>query len=158
MAASTKPVRTGAAGRPTAALDEDDVTRLRFVLLRLSRRLRQESTAGITPSQLSALSIIGGIGPLTIGDLAEREQVQPPTMSRIVAALEIDGWVERAADRTDRRVSLVRVSAKGREELERVRAERNELLGARLASLDPQEMATIVAALPALERLLRDDE
>ena len=73
MAASTKPVRTGAAGRPTAALDEDDVTRLRFVLLRLSRRLRQESTAGITPSQLSALSIIGGIGPLTIGDLAERE-------------------------------------------------------------------------------------
>ena len=66
--------------------------------------------------------------------------------------------MERAADRTDRRVSLVRVSAKGREELERVRAERNELLGARLASLDPQEMATIVAALPALERLLRDDE
>jgi DNA-binding MarR family transcriptional regulator len=158
MAASTTPSRSGTAGRTAPSLDEDDITRLRFVLLRLSRRLRQESTAGITPSQLSALSIIGGIGPLTIGELAEREQVQPPTMSRIVAALEIDGWVERAADRTDRRVSYVRVSSKGRDELERVRAERNELLGARLANLDPEEAATILAALPALERLLQDDE
>jgi DNA-binding MarR family transcriptional regulator len=158
MAAPTKPRRPGPAGRSTGALDEDAITRLRFVLLRLSRRLRQESTAGITPSQLSALSIIGGIGPLTIGDLADREQVQPPTMSRIVAALEIDGWVERIADRHDRRVSFVQVTAKGREELTRVRTERNVLLAGRLANLDPDEAAALVAALPALEHLLQDGE
>jgi DNA-binding MarR family transcriptional regulator len=158
MAAPTNVDRSGTAGRSATALGDDDITRLRFVLLRLSRRLRQESTAGITPSQLSALSIIGGMGPLTIGELAEVEQVQPPTMSRIVAALEIDGWVERIADRTDRRVSFVQVSPKGREELERVRTERNELLAARLHNLDPDEAATIVAALPALEHLLQDGE
>jgi len=137
---------------------EDDITRLRFVLLRLGRRLRQESPAGITPTQLSALSVVGKARRITIGDLAAIESVQPPTMSRIVAALEEDGWVERTTDRTDRRVSFVTATAKGERELERVRAERNAFLASRLGRLEPNDLAAVLAALPSLERLLQDDE
>jgi DNA-binding MarR family transcriptional regulator len=128
------------------------------VLLRLGRRLRQESPGGITPTQLSALSVIGNRGRITIGDLAAVESVQPPTMSRIVAALEEDGWVERTADRADRRVSFVATTAKGDLELERVRAERNAFLASRLGRLDPAEVAAVIAAIPGLEHLLQDGE
>jgi DNA-binding MarR family transcriptional regulator len=128
------------------------------VLLRLGRLLRQESPGGITPTQLSALSVIGNRGRITIGDLAAVESVQPPTMSRIVAALEEDGWVERTADRADRRVSFVATTAKGDLELERVRAERNAFLASRLGRLDPAEVAAVIAAIPGLEHLLQDGE
>lgn len=144
---------------PVAQPNEDDLTRLRFVLLRLGRRMRHDSgPEGITPTQLSALSVIGRSGSITIGDLAAIESVQPPTMSRIVAALEIDGWVERIADPTDRRVSLVRSTSKGIEELDRVRAERNAFLSDRLARLSPEELESVLLALPSLEQLLKDDD
>lgn len=176
MPATTRPPRSGTdpaptastptdpASRPPAAVgptsdpSEDDVTRLRFVLQRLGRRLRQESPAGITPTQLSALAVVGKAGPITIGDLAAIESVQPPTMSRIVAALEEDGWLERTADRSDRRVSFVATTAKGERELERVRAERNAFLASRLGRLEPDAAAALLAAIPLLESLLQEDE
>ncbi|HEY6532099.1 MAG TPA: MarR family transcriptional regulator [Acidimicrobiales bacterium] len=162
MPATTRPTSTGdsrpSGARPVPGADEDDITRLRFVLLRLGRRLRHEGPEGITPTQLSALSVVGSAGSITIGDLAAIEAVQPPTMSRIVAALELDGWVERVADRSDRRVSLVRTTVKGEEELERVRAERNAFLASRLARLTPDERAAVLAALPSLEHMLQEGE
>jgi DNA-binding MarR family transcriptional regulator len=167
---ATKPTKSGTPGtasrRPPAPVavstldptNEDDLTRLRFVLLRLGRRLRLESPGGITPTQLSALSVVGSAGAITIGDLAAIESVQPPTMSRIVAALEEDGWVERVADRADRRVSFVRCTPKGERELDRVRAERNAFLAGRLARLSPDEVAAVLGALPSLERMIQDGE
>jgi hypothetical protein len=94
---------------PVTALDEN-AGRLRLAVMRLARRLRQESPPGITPTQLSALSVLSAVGPVTIGELAGLENVQQPTMSRIVDALATGEWVERVADDADRRVTRVVVT------------------------------------------------
>jgi DNA-binding MarR family transcriptional regulator len=134
-----------------------DASRLRVAALRLARRLRQESPPGITPGQLSALTIVAHAGPLTISELAAHENVAAPTISRIVDALARDGRVERVADPTDRRVSLVRSTDTAQAELSRIRADGDSYLAVRLAALDPADQAAIAAALPALERLLDGD-
>ncbi len=141
-----------------AALDDATASRLRLAVLRLARRLRQESPPGITPSQLSALASIDHLGPVAIGDLAAHENVQPPTISRIVGTLEGDGWVERIADASDRRVALVRATPKAHRELARIRRDRNVYLARRLASLEPEEVETVLRALPALEKILLEDD
>ncbi len=132
----------------------ETVTRTRLAILRLARRLRQQALPGITPSQQSALAAIEVRGPLTLGALAAFENVRPPSITRIVAALETEGWVERTTDPDDRRVTSVQVSARGRKELRRIREERNAWLAERLAELDEDEHALLVAALPVLEKLI----
>ncbi|WP_208029543.1 MarR family winged helix-turn-helix transcriptional regulator [Rhabdothermincola sediminis] len=139
------------------AAAEDDVSRLRMILLRLARRLRQQVNSGITPSQLSALVTIAKRGPLTLGELAAIENVQPPTISRIVGALEGEGWVERTSNERDRRISLVRATPAARRELEQIREERNTWLANRLATLSTGDRNHLLAALPALEQLLDEE-
>ena len=145
---------------PTSAAQDptDDITRLRLVILRLARRLRQQNPSGITPSQMSALASIDRHGPLTIGELAALESVQPPTISRIVGSLEGEGYVERTADEADRRIALVGTTAKARRELGRIRAERNAWLSGRLDDLGPDARACVLDALPHLEGLLDETE
>jgi DNA-binding MarR family transcriptional regulator len=144
--------------RKTSTLDLATVTRLRMALLRVSRRLRQQAHSGITPSQLSALSTVERHGPLTLGDLAGLENVQPPSISRIVGALEGEGYVERAPDDTDRRVALVRITDRGTAELRQIRAERDAWLADRLDRLSANERRRLLASLPVLERLLAEDD
>src|SRR4051794_28876377 len=100
---------------------EELAARLRLVIMRLARRLRQQADRDVTQSQLSALATINNYGPLTLKDLAAHERVQPPTMTRIVAALEEMGFIHREVDPTDRRVARVRVSPDGRRYIERSR-------------------------------------
>lgn len=139
----------------TAAL----AARLRLGVTRLARRLRQEAEAGITPSMLSALSSAERRGPLTMRDLCAAEQVQPPTMTRIVAALVEAGLVVREADEVDGRVAWVRVTPEGRRLLERSRRRKEAYLAKALGALDPHELEHLVAATVVLERLtdLSDD-
>jgi DNA-binding MarR family transcriptional regulator len=144
--------------RKTSTLDLATVTRLRMALLRVSRRLRQQAHSGITPSQLSALSTVERHGPLTLGDLAGLENVQPPSISRIVGALEGEGYVERAPDDSDRRVALVRITDRGAAELHQIRAERDAWLADRLDRLSADERRRLLASLPVLERLLAEDD
>ena len=132
----------------------ETVTRTRLAVLRLARRLRQQALPGITPSQQSALAAIEHSGPLTLGALAAFENVRPPSITRIVAALETEQWVERTTDPDDRRVTSVQITAWGRRELKRIRVERNAWLADRLALLDDDERARLDAALPVLERLI----
>ena len=150
-------------GTPRRAPDEPhdiadgDLTRLRLVVLRLARRLRQEHAEGLTPSQLSAMSCIERAGPLSLRDLAEMERVQPPSISRVVGALEGEGWVERVADPSDRRVALVSATDKARRELERIRAQRNAWLAERLGQLTVAQRDAVLASLDGLELLLGDE-
>jgi DNA-binding MarR family transcriptional regulator len=139
----------------TAAL----AARLRLGVTRLARRLRQEAEAGITPSMLSALSSAERRGPLTMRDLCAAEQVQPPTMTRIVAALLEAGLVVREADPVDGRVAWVRVSPEGRRLLARSRRRKEAYLAKALGALDPHELEHLVTAADVLERLtaLADD-
>ncbi|HTX62338.1 MAG TPA: MarR family transcriptional regulator, partial [Acidimicrobiales bacterium] len=84
-------------GRTIETADELPA-RLRIAVTRLNRRLRQESTTGVSPSQESALSTINRLGTPTLGELAQAEQVQPPTMTRVVAAMEAAALVAAAGD------------------------------------------------------------
>lgn len=134
----------------------DLASELRLAVTRLARRLRQEGAEGITPSQLSALASIEHHGPITLGDLAAHERVQPPTMTRIVAALADQGLVAREVDPDDRRVARVRVTAAGRRLLARSRRRKAAYLASRLRRLDDDERLLLARAVPILERLLEE--
>ena len=135
----------------------DDISRLRLALLRVTRRLRQNAS-GMTQSQLSALASVQRDGPLTIGALAAIENVQPPSISRIVGTLEGEGWVARIAEPTDRRVALVEITPEGDRRLASLRADRDAWLARRLEALEPDDVAAILGAVDALERLFGSEE
>jgi DNA-binding MarR family transcriptional regulator len=133
----------------TAAL----AARLRLGVTRLARKLRQEAEPGITPSMLAALSSAERQGPLTMRELCAAEQVQPPSMTRIVAALAEAGLVARDVDEEDRRVVWVRVTPAGRRLLDRSRRRKEAYLARALRTLDADEVATLEDAAALLERL-----
>jgi DNA-binding MarR family transcriptional regulator len=138
---------------PTRAPDTAELaSRLRLAVTRLARRLRREAEAGISPSMLSALSSAERQGPLTMRDLCAAEQVQPPTMTRIVAALVAAGLVVREADAEDGRVTWVKVTPDGRKLLERSRRRKEAFLARALRALDARDVATLQAAADVLER------
>jgi len=129
-------------------------TALRTSVMRLARRLRQEGAEGeLTPSQLVTLVSIERLGPLTLGELAAHERVQPPSITRIVAALEAAGLVERTSRPGDRRTAVVTASRAGRALVGRTRRRRDVWLEARLAELDPADRAVLEQAAGVLERL-----
>jgi DNA-binding MarR family transcriptional regulator len=138
-----------AAPPDTAAL----AARLRLGVTRLARKLRSEAEPGITPSMLAALSSIERQGPLTMRDLCSVEQVRPPSMTRIVAALVEAGLAERRTDPDDGRVVWVRVTAEGRRLLERSRRRKEAYLARAIRSLPPHDLDTLEEAAGLLERL-----
>jgi DNA-binding MarR family transcriptional regulator len=146
---------------PVDAGEASDVvalaSRLRFAVMRLSRRLRQQTPDAITPSQISALSVVEGSGPLTLGELAALERVQPPTITRTVAALEEQGLVVREVDATDRRVARVSIAPNGKRLLERSRGRKNAYLAQRLRLLSQEDVAAIHRAAELLERMAEGD-
>src|SRR4051795_13348460 len=88
--------------------------RLRPVLTRLARRMRQAASGDLSPTQGAALATVDCHGPLTPSELATRERIQRPTATRVLARLEEAGLIERTADPTDRRSSLVTATDAGR--------------------------------------------
>jgi DNA-binding MarR family transcriptional regulator len=133
-----------------------DVTRLRVAIARLSRRLRRHELAGLTPTQLAALSTVERSGPLRLGDLAAAEGIAPSTLTRLVAVLEELGYVQRYADPKDARASTLAITPKGHQTLERLREEGTALLTQSLMLMTPEQRAALATALPALEQLSED--
>jgi DNA-binding MarR family transcriptional regulator len=139
----------------TDVVDTAEVaSRLRLGVTRLARRLRQQAEPGITPSLLIALSSIDRGGPMTIGELCAAERVQPPTMTRIVAALVDAGLVIRESDAADRRVAWVRATPEGVKLLQRSRKRKDAYLAKQLRTLDERELAVLEEAAGILERLV----
>jgi DNA-binding MarR family transcriptional regulator len=134
----------------------DLASRLRLDISRMARRLRQEAGAGLSPSQTAALATIERHGPLTPSELADRERVQRPTVTRVLARLEEAGLVERAADPQDRRSSLVSVSAEGRALLDEVRARKDAFLARRIDALEPADREALERAAAIMERMLEE--
>ena len=132
-------------------------TSLRLVAGRLSRRLRQQGGAGLSPSQLSALATVERHGPLHLGELAGLEGVAPPTLTRVVARLEEAGLVVRAPDPADGRSSVVTITRRGKGALAGVRGARAAFLARRIEALAEDDRALLAAALPVLDRLLEDE-
>jgi len=136
--------------------DEEVASRLRIAVNRLQRRLRQESLGGLSPAQASALGSVNRHGSPTLGELAAIEQVQPPTMTRIVASLSEAGMVSRVADANDRRSARVRITPAGERALESMRTRKNAFLLRRLAELDPDEQRHAAELVELLEHLLEE--
>ena len=141
----------------TAQLTHEEVAgRLRIAVNRLQRRLRQESLGGLSPAQASALGSVNRHGSPTLGELAGIEQVQPPTVTRIVASLTEAGMVTRVADAADRRSARVRITPSGERALERMRTLKTAFLLRRLAELGPDEQLRAAELVALLEHLLED--
>ena len=158
MSPAELPADTTAPVGPETTLLEGDVDRLRLVLLRLARRIRTNSSGRITPSQLAVLATIVRHEQLTIGQIAEYEHVKPPSVSKIVGALELGGLVERRVDPLDRRCAHIAATPGGIAHLDGVRAAGRTWLAAQLATLEDHDLAVVGAALPALEQLLSGPE
>jgi DNA-binding MarR family transcriptional regulator len=138
-----------------AAADADviDVTRLRVAIARLSRRLRRHEIAGLTPTQLAALSTVERSGPLRLGDLAAAEGIAPSTLTRMVIVLEDAGFVTRRPDPSDARASTIAITELGRQTMDRLRDEGAALLAQSLLALTPAQRTALATALPSLEQL-----
>src|SRR5580692_5370866 len=135
----------------------ETAARLRLVMLRLARALRHQGTTALSPSQVSALASVDEYGPLRISALAALESVGAPMATRVVASLEELDLLTRTEDAEDKRASLVELSDHGRTVLNTLVSERTIGMRARLERLTPAERARVEAALPALEKLARDN-
>src|SRR5271168_2988529 len=98
-------------GKPSIEELADQLHSVAIHLLRLVRV--RDAGSGIAPARLSALSVIVFGGSVSLRDLANAEQVRPPTMSRIVDALEAQGLAHRRIDQKDRRAVLIAATKKG---------------------------------------------
>jgi len=130
---------------------------LHSAAIHLLRRLRvRDRESGVGPAQLSALSVLvlGG-GPRSLGELAEAEQVRPPTMSRIAAGLVRAGLVKRGKTEDGRRVRL-EATAKGTRILQEGRKRRVELLAQALSSLSNEDREKLRELLGHLEKVIRN--
>jgi DNA-binding MarR family transcriptional regulator len=141
----------------TIADTSEVASRLRLAIVRTGRRLRQEAGGELTAAQTAALATIERHGPLTPSELADVERVQRPSATRIIARLEGAGLVERAADPSDGRVSLVSITKAGAAELKRLRTRKNAYLARRLRELEPADVAALERAADVLERMLEGE-
>jgi DNA-binding MarR family transcriptional regulator len=129
--------------------------KLHSAAIHLLRRLRvRDRESGIGPAQLSALSVLVFGGPRSLGELADAEQVKPPTMSRIVSGLERARLVKRHATQDGRRVRL-EATAKGTKILQEGRQRRVESLAQALTSLPSEEQQKLAELTGFLEQILR---
>jgi DNA-binding MarR family transcriptional regulator len=131
--------------------------RLRLTLVRLARTLRREGETRLTASQVSALATIEELGPLRISTLATHESMDPSVATRVVASLESQGLLQRRDDPDDKRACLVDLSELGGAALSALWRERTVRLSTRLERLTANERRAIEAALPALEKLAREN-
>jgi DNA-binding MarR family transcriptional regulator len=143
-----------AAAPPAGTVAPETVERLRLVIARLARLLRQQDESGLGPTITAALSTINKHGPLTLGDLAASERVAPPTITKIVDKMEKAGLVQRTAHAVDRRVSLVGITELGAARLDEFRSRRTAWLSARLDELDADDVALLAGATDVLERIV----
>ena len=127
---------------------------LRLSLLRAARRLRsQRVNTSATLSQLSALATVGKCGPLSAGEIAAIERVQPPSMTKILASLESPGWVERSSQPDDRRQSIIAITQAGRDLLAEETRARDEWLAKRLVEFSAEDLRKLGDAVEVLDRL-----
>lgn len=122
-------------------------------LLRALRR--QDDKWGLSAPRLSALSVVVFAGPLKLGDLARAEQVKPPTMTKLVRALESARLVTRKVDAEDGRVSWITATGKGKELLKKGRARRVHALAARVRELSHADVRELEQATQLIREIVK---
>jgi DNA-binding MarR family transcriptional regulator len=131
---------------------------LRPALLQVGRELRREARGvGVSPEQVSLLVAIKYAPGIGLRELAARERVSPPAMTKHVDRLERDGLVARTPSAEDRRRVGVSLTEEGQRVLRRVRSRRTAWLAQRLRGLSPKELEAVEAAVEPLRRLLPEE-
>ncbi|BCJ35249.1 MarR family transcriptional regulator [Actinocatenispora thailandica] len=161
MAVSEKPAAAAAAD-PVPAADPTapyaaDAAGLFVAMARLNRLVRRKAPAQLGHSAVAVLATVVWSGPLRPSDLAAREGVSAPTMTRVLSGLEAGGYAVREPDPADGRASLVRATAEGAALVQGNRSARSRVLQERIAALSDEQRAALRAALPALQALSGDD-
>jgi DNA-binding MarR family transcriptional regulator len=134
---------------------EDLADRLHSTAIHLLRQVKvQDAATGIAPARLSALSVLVFGGAMSLNDLARAEQVRPPTMSRIVDALESEGLARRTVNPQDRRAVVIEATEKGTAILWQGRKRRVKFLARRLSRLSEAERKQIENAVQAIQKAM----
>jgi DNA-binding MarR family transcriptional regulator len=129
--------------------------RLHSTAIHLLRQVRvQDSATGLAPARLSALSVLVFGGAMSLNELARAEQVRPPTMSRIVDALESEGLICRTVNQQDRRAVVLEATEKGAAILWQGRKRRVKFLAKHLSRLSEQERQQINDAIKAIQKAM----
>lgn len=129
-------------------------SRLRLAVVRLNRRLRaQQLSTNVSLTQLSALSTLHKCGAMTPGQLAAQEGVQPPSMTRVIVALEDLGYIARTAHPTDGRQAIVELSQQGADYVHANISAREAWLDERLAGLSDEDRDVLAGAAEIIERM-----
>jgi len=129
-------------------------TVLRPALLRLTRQIRiQRADTSITLTQLSALGALEKCGPMSPGELATYERVQPPSMTKILAGLEERGLVHRTTHPTDRRQAIIELTESAHELIDSERRSRDAWFSQRLVTLSEDERTLLRNVVPVLDKL-----
>lgn len=140
--------------RQASATTAELASVLRPALLRLTRILRnQRADTSVTLTHISALVTLKKSGPMSAGDLAASERVQPPSMTKVLATLEQRGLVRREPHPTDGRSSIIAITAEGQALLDSERQRRDAWLTQRLAALSADERAALRSVIPILDKL-----
>ena len=135
----------------------ETAARLRRVITRLNRKLRYSALGGVSPAQASMLSSVEKLDHPSLGDLALAEQIQPPSVTRLVQVMEVAGLIKCVPDLDDRRCTRVQITALGRRELERIRQRKTEFLERRLLALSPSDRREAEGLVAFLEALLEEE-
>jgi len=134
---------------------EELADRLHSTAIHLLRQVRvQDSATGLAPARLSALSVLVFGGAMSLNDLAKAEQVRPPTMSRIVDALEAEGLIRRTVNPQDRRAVVLEATEKGTAILWAGRKRRVRFLAKHLSRLSEQERRQIDGAIKSIQKAM----
>lgn len=132
----------------------DTAARLRRAITRLNRRLRASALGGISPAQASMLASIENLESPSLGDLAAAEQVQPPSVTRMVKSLEAAGFITLTGDVEDRRCTRARLTALGRQQNATIRRRKTEFMERVLSSLSSADQEKAEELVTFLEHLL----
>ncbi|MHB8826167.1 MAG: MarR family winged helix-turn-helix transcriptional regulator [Acidimicrobiales bacterium] len=137
--------------------DSQTAARLRRAVTRLNRRLRASSLGGVTPAQASLLALVDSLDNPSLGDLAAAEQIQPPSVTRLIRAMQAQDLVVCVTDAEDRRCTRVRLTARGRREITAIRQRKTAFLERRLQALTAQERERASEVASFLELLLEEE-
>jgi DNA-binding MarR family transcriptional regulator len=135
----------------------DTAARLRRAITRMNRKLRVSSFGGVSLAQASMLASIDKLSSPSLGDLAVAEQIQPPSVTKLVKDLQRDGLVITSADPIDRRSTHVQLTPQGRKELQLIRQRKTEFLERKLRNLSAADRRKAEELITFLETLLEDE-
>jgi DNA-binding MarR family transcriptional regulator len=135
----------------------ETAARLRRSITRMNRKLRSSALGGVTSAQASMLASIDKLETPSLGDLAIEEQIQPPSVTRLVKDMELAGLICTGVDPLDRRCTRVLLTTSGRKQLNAIRQRKTEFLERKLNNLSPDDQERAAELATFFEVLMEDE-